>query len=85
MEKNFHAKGEKSETMPELAKCFRDNLNPSAEVLVAMEDMNKSYQKTIEEKIMLWISHCVSSFVQPFAVMMADIIFDIILNSRKIE
>ena len=68
--------------MTSLSKCWKYHLKPSAKVLAALNDMENSCQKTQTEKINIWITDFIYSFLTQFVFMIIDMTFDVILVVR---
>ena len=65
--------------MKNLTQCLRNHVEPSSEVLYALEEVNDSYEKTSCERFVIGTKLFFSSFVMPSGVMIFDITFDILL------
>ena len=79
MEKMCHTETDKATTMEHLTQCLRNHVEPSREVLYAIEEVNDSYEKTRCERFVIGIQLFFSSFLMPSGVMVFDIAFDILL------
>ena len=65
--------------MQSFTHCFQQNIPPSNEVQKAVNDVAKTFEKTKTEKVCIWFSTFLSTFLLPLTVMTTDISFDIIL------
>ena len=81
MENNYHTTvtDDKSTNIARLTTCLRDNVEPSVEVLHALEDVENCYEKDKWGMIMIFINLFITLFLVPFLVMVFDISFDIIV------
>lgn len=80
MEKLCHNEAnEKDETMKSLTNCLKSHVEPSNNVLCAIQDVEESFPKTNCEKITVWIQLFISSFLMPLAIMISDMSFDVLL------
>ena len=50
-----------------------------SEVMVAMKEVEDSYEKTMSERCTVWFNLFISSFLVPSIVMVLDIAFDVLL------
>ena len=80
MEKMCHMKvDDKPKTMEKLTECLKSHVEPSNEVMVAMKEVEDSYEKTMSERCTVWFNLFISSFLVPSIVMVLDIAFDVLL------
>ena len=74
LEKSCHKDDHK-----ELTECLQTYVEPSADVLCAVKDMERTFRKTKKEKIMISLQLFWTSFFVPLGVMISDMSFDILL------
>ena len=77
MEKEFHKIEENGIKI--LAKCFKNNLMPSNEVMHILKDVEESLPKTQFQQKWVWVKTCIGSLLVPVSVLALDIFSDIIL------
>ena len=80
MEKICHTEAEnRVKTMINLTACFKKHVEPSSNVLRAVQEVDESFKKTYFEKITIWFQLFLSSFIMPLGIMISDMSFDAIL------
>ena len=80
IEKDLHTReNRKVETMNELSKCLRQNVGPSPEVVVVLQDVDETFEKSKTEKFKLWLEMVVKDFLIPLGIMIFDIASDVAL------
>lgn len=77
LEKDYHAvANNKTETMAKLTNCLKNNVEPSTEVMNALNDVEKCYEKSNCQIILLFIGLLMIELLIPFLVMVFDMATD---------
>ena len=80
MEKMCHTElNDKSKTMENLIQCLRSHVEPSNEVMCAIQEVEDSYKKSRIDRFIIWIKLFFYSFAMPSILMALDIAFDTLL------
>ena len=77
LEKDYHAvANNKTETMAKLTNCLKNNVEPSTEVMNALNDVEKCYEKSTCQILLLFIGLLMIELLIPFLVMVFDMATD---------
>jgi hypothetical protein len=81
MEKKCHTEAEsKDATMKNLTNCLKKHVEPSSNVLCAVQEVEESFETTSWIQLgSIWIQLFFQSFLMPLGIMLSDMSFDVIL------